>query len=407
MSAGNSADKPQFVKNQMLTHDSLNNLVEFSAGRTKRVMKALGLGGTVSGVSWRYDELSKSIIVTPGFIIFPDGEVVEITDERTFKGIDENGELADGGNSITTRPEQLQVSYAWKPNSNKTTNKCFQTDEQSQAMRLTWKASYETKNGGDYPELPKPLSFLCEEVTKDTFYNTLREAFNNNITLFNNFISSSQTNLFKPIQLENITLGQNQPGMGILGDIAFEIAYFSRRLASACKCLSNIDRPTAPANDDLQRVTLNNRGHITPSFLDYSLRSEIALCHKVMADSVLDAITQWNSSKFSNVLCSAQGVYARVGMDAISGVFLTKTAEILLSACDAIQTYPKAAFLHLDTVSSWRTDVFVTKSYINAFPQNTTPCSISSFAFIQDGSKPILKTDQNGQLFFLKPSREW
>jgi hypothetical protein len=126
-----------------------------------------------------------------------------------------------------------------------------------------------------------------------------------------------------------------------------------------------------------------------------------------MADSVLDAIKQWNSGKFSGVLCSAQGVYARVGMDAISGVFLTKTAEILLSACDAIQTYPKNAFLSHDSVNGWRNNTFNADSYINDLPQETTPCSISSFAFIQDGSKPILKCDTNGQYFFLKPSREW
>ena len=113
MSAGNSADKPQFVENQMLTHDSLNNLVEFSAGRTQRVMKALGLGGTVSGVSWSFDEKKEVINITPGFIIFPDGEVVEIANPITFNDIDTDGVLkyeTTPSNPTNTAPSHLCVS---------------------------------------------------------------------------------------------------------------------------------------------------------------------------------------------------------------------------------------------------------------------------------------------------------
>ncbi|MFN9287112.1 MAG: hypothetical protein ACK6EB_03510, partial [Planctomyces sp.] len=187
MSAGNSADKPQFVENQMLTHDSLNNLVEFSAGRTQRVMKALGLGGTVSGVSWRFE--NNQIIIEPGFIVFPDGEVAEILETLTFNEIGTDGFLKNTAtpvNTIKNISNQLQVSYKWAEH--KTSSGCFQAVTGQQRMDLAW----QLQTPITVPNTPttttrlfKPISFSLAGFSTDLHWWYFASNLNQQITLYN------------------------------------------------------------------------------------------------------------------------------------------------------------------------------------------------------------------------------
>ena len=298
MSAGNSADKPQFVENQMLTHDSLNNLVEFSAGRTQRVMKALGLGGTVSGVSWSFDEKKEVINITPGFIIFPDGEIVEIAKTVTLNDIGTDGVLkyeTSPSNPTKTAPSHLCVSYEWATEGHR--GECFSTASDPHKVKITWKQHIQLtgKGRGYSPNVFQPLLL----PTSGPFYTKIRDSLNTQITIYNQMVSDLNDEKFLKYDLVQIPLiTNNQPwGIGIYGDISFELAYFAKRLMTAAYgLLRNRAQNTAGLSANTVNIGVANTAwQYVPAEID-SLLFEVFLAHNVVSDSIKPFISEINKS---------------------------------------------------------------------------------------------------------------
>jgi len=297
MSAGNSADKPQFVENQMLTHDSLNNLVEFSAGRTQRVMKALGLGGTVSGVSWRFE--NNQIIIEPGFIVFPDGEVAEILETLTFNEIGTDGFLKNTAtpvNTIKNISNQLQVSYKWAEH--KTSSGCFQAVTGQQRMDLAW----QLQTPITVPNTPttttrlfKPISFSLAGFSTDLHWWYFASNLNQQITLYNILSGNiaSSLGITGMTQIPVLVIGKapdHVQGLGVLGDISFEIAFFARRLSLASKSLPGGNSQGQEVQNAITLSQGDNRGRQpNPATID-SLLFEISLCNRVASGSIAKTI---------------------------------------------------------------------------------------------------------------------
>jgi hypothetical protein len=434
MSAGNSADKPQFVKNQMLTHDSLNNLVEFSAGRTQRVMRALGLGGTVSGVSWSFDQQKQIINITPGFIIFPDGEVVELFETLTFNEIGTDGLLKYTSAPVTPIKDigsHLQVSYKWSEH--KTSSGCFQAMTGQQRMDLAWqlqKPITVQNTPTKTTRLFKPISFSLADFPKEQPWWYLASNLNQQITLYNNLSGNiaSSLGITGMTQIPTLSIGNGPAGgiqgVGILGDVSFEIAFFARRLSLASKSL-----PVGYSQgQEVQNAITLSQGDIrgrqpNPATID-SLLFEISLCNRVASGSIAKTIEFINTKK-SFPDTRPQGVCAQRGNTSISGVFLIATADILKSSCEYEETSEDSEFF-FHSPQDWNSNSASFSNYdrVRFVDQDTgwefskkdvswvkastgELLTISSYQHKSGRPLLLIPDDGSARLGFLKPYREW
>lgn len=429
MSADNSADKPQFVENQMLTHDSLNDLVEFSAGRTKRVMKALGLGGTVSGVSWSFDKQEKIISITPGFIIFPDGEVVEIAKPLTFNDIGTGGVLRYQTTPPTppiTAPNHLRVSYKWATDGHR--GECFSTASNPYKVQLTWELDNQLSGSAHRvsPKLFQPLLL----PTEGSLTRFIKDSLNTKIGIYNSIVAALNDEKLLDYKLMQIPTVKSSItwGIGICGDISFELSYFAKRLMIAANgLLRNRTLNAVGRSSNIVRLGVANTvGQYLPAEID-SLLFEVFLSHKVVSASIIPFISQMNESRVfpRNVVPffpenPPQGIYASRKNTSVSGVFLNTTAKVLSEYCDTVYTTSVDDFYYVPKRNRM-TQLELPEGYtkVSAAPHHL----ISSFSHIsnhpsylverdsEDHGSPgigaiINDTDHETFLGFIKPYRD-